>query len=174
MNARSIHKNIENIKCFLGNLNLNFDVIAISETWLCDGKVQDINIPGYEVTHQLRLDKKGGGCSIFVKEDCKFKVLKEKCFSVNNLLECCTIEIINDKGKNAIVSCIYRSPDSHMVEFNKHMESYLNEMRSMNKNVYLCGDFNIDLLKCSNHKETKEFIDVMYGHGFYPLITCNK
>ena len=65
-----------NIKCFLGNLNLNFDIIAISETWLCDGKVQDINIPGYEVTHHLRLNKKGGGCSIFVKEDCKFKVLK--------------------------------------------------------------------------------------------------
>ena len=58
-----------------------------------------------------------------------------------------------------------------MVEFNKHIESYMNEMRNTNKNVYLCGDFNIDLLKCSNHKETKEFIDVMYGHGFYPLIS---
>ena len=81
------------------------------------------------------------------------------------------IEIINDEGRNAIVSCIYRTPDSHMVEFNKDIESYLNEMRSMNKNVYLCGDFSIDLLKCSNHNETKEFIDVMYGHGFYPLIS---
>ena len=40
----------------------------------------------------------------------------------------------------------------------------------MNKNVYICGDFNIDLLKIEVNNETKVFIDTMYSMGLFPLI----
>ena len=36
--------------------------------------------------------------------------------------------------------------------------------------VYLCGDFNINLLKWGSHPGTQKFIDVMYDTGVYPLI----
>ena len=35
---------------------------------------------------------------------------------------------------------------------------------------YLCGDFNIDLLKHDSHNSTKHFLDIMYSFGLYPLI----
>ena len=116
-NARS--KNIEKIICILESLNHTFNIIAISETWLYGDKVQDVNIPGYEVTHQLRLNKRGGCCSIFVKGEFKFKVLTDIYISIDNIVECCAIEIVSKEGRNAIISCIYRTPDSNMSDFKK-------------------------------------------------------
>ena len=39
-----------------------------------------------------------------------------------------------------------------------------------NKKVYLCGDFNVDLLKYSCHDTTSNFIDQLYSYGLHPLI----
>ena len=33
------------------------------------------------------------------------------------------------------------------------------------------GDFNLNLLKCQNHKLTNSFLDTMYSNMFFPLIT---
>ena len=40
-----------------------------------------------------------------------------------------------------------------------------------NKNVYIVGDFNIDLLKHNDHFSTNEFIDTIYGYSLIPSIT---
>ena len=32
------------------------------------------------------------------------------------------------------------------------------------------GDFNIDLLHCSSHTPSQDFIDTMFSHSFAPLI----
>ena len=39
------------------------------------------------------------------------------------------------------------------------------------KTMYLCGDFNVDLLQCENHAATGNFIDQIYSYGLHPLIT---
>ena len=43
----------------------------------------------------------------------------------------------------------------------------------MNKTVYVCGHYNIDLLKQNehSHRATKLFIDMMNSSGVFPLIT---
>jgi hypothetical protein len=40
-----------------------------------------------------------------------------------------------------------------------------------NKNCYIMGDFNLDLLNHSSHQFTNEFLDIMYANSFSPLIT---
>src|SRR6218665_896155 len=35
---------------------------------------------------------------------------------------------------------------------------------------YLLGDFNVNLLKAEAHQETENFLNLLYMHGFYPLI----
>ena len=37
--------------------------------------------------------------------------------------------------------------------------------------MYICGDFNIDLLHCEEETESKHFVDPMFSSGLYPLIT---
>jgi uncharacterized protein YuzB (UPF0349 family) len=36
--------------------------------------------------------------------------------------------------------------------------------------VYICGDYNIDLLKYECHQNSKVFVNQMFSYGFYPLI----
>ena len=38
------------------------------------------------------------------------------------------------------------------------------------KLCYIMGDFNMDLLKCSNHQPTDDFVNTFYSYGFRPLI----
>lgn len=38
------------------------------------------------------------------------------------------------------------------------------------KFTFICGDFNIDWLKYAEHIKTSEFVIMMFGLGFYPLI----
>jgi hypothetical protein len=40
-----------------------------------------------------------------------------------------------------------------------------------NKLCYLMGDFNLNLLNHHTHQLTAEFLDIMFGHMFFPLIT---
>jgi hypothetical protein len=40
-----------------------------------------------------------------------------------------------------------------------------------NKICYLMGDFNFNLLNHHSHQLTAEFLDIMFGYMFFPLIT---
>ncbi len=42
---------------------------------------------------------------------------------------------------------------------------------SNQKNVFMCGDLNTDLLNPKNNTLTEEFINTMYTIGMQPLIT---
>ena len=42
--------------------------------------------------------------------------------------------------------------------------------KEKNKNIYIAGDFNFDLLKYSNHSETANFFDKMTSNLLVPLI----
>ena len=38
------------------------------------------------------------------------------------------------------------------------------------KSIFLCGDFNKDILKHNSNRGIKYFLDTMYAIGLYPLI----
>ena len=60
------------------------------------------------------------------------------------------IEIKNEKNKNKICGSVYRHPCINNDNFNKflkYLEASLKKLVNQNKEIYLCGDFNIDLLK---------------------------
>ena len=40
-----------------------------------------------------------------------------------------------------------------------------------NKNVFIAGDFNLDLLKVASHHETSEFFDIMTSNFLLPTIS---
>ena len=102
--------------------------------------------------------------------DFKFKVVNKYCYSVTDLLECCTVELLIEKGKNIIISCVYRTPGSQITSFIDKIESMLSDLRITEKLYYMCGDFNIDLLKCDSHKDTSNFKEILLCHGIYPFI----
>src|SRR6218665_699891 len=55
-------------------------------------------------------------------------------------------------------------------DFNKEWGQLLNNLTKQSKQLYLVGDFNIDLLKSENHVPTDEFVSSLYCHLLLPLI----
>ena len=78
------------------------------------------------------------------------------------MLECIFIEI-EMVGKNIIVGCIYRPPNSNICDLMK-------KLNSLNKHIYLLGDYNVDLLHFNTHQSTSDFINLMFSSSFIPLI----
>ena len=79
------------------------------------------------------------------------------------------MEVIVKGGKNIVISCIYRTPGSEFEPFIDHIENVLKQINT-SKSIYLCGDFNIDVLKSAAHNFSKSFFDLLYSYGMFPMI----
>jgi endonuclease/exonuclease/phosphatase family metal-dependent hydrolase len=51
------------------------------------------------------------------------------------------------------------------------MQELLDLLTEENKESYIMGDFNIDLLKFSNHNKTNDYLENIFSLGHIPLIT---
>ena len=71
--------------------------------------------------------------------------------------------------KKVIMCCVYRAPNTDVSMLSEFLANIL---RNVTKNtVYMCGDFNVDLLQFARHGATNYFIDQIYTLGLHPLIT---
>lgn len=85
-------------------------VIAGSETWLNDEKVDDVNLDGYELFTTNGVGKTGGGVALSIDTSlsgCKVNSMSK---TVDNILEIITVETKVEKIPNIIISCVYRRP----------------------------------------------------------------
>ena len=74
-NIRSATKNANNLSIHTKALNHEFDVIALTETWLNDLNSDIVGFPNYNHVFKCRQSKIGGGVSILVKNDIRYHEL---------------------------------------------------------------------------------------------------
>ena len=55
--------------------------------------------------------------------------------------------------------------------FADKLSEITSKISNENKESYIMGDFNIDLLKFQTHGKTNDFIESMISKGYFPLIT---
>ena len=115
-NCRSLPSSYNKLKDSINALDVQFDVIALSETWLIDNDSDSFNIDGYKMFTCSRTNKSGGGVALYI------------------LTILC----------NTLICCIYRALKTDLEQLNEFISNICQNTR--NKPVYLCGDFNIDLL----------------------------
>ena len=168
-NSRSLYANFLNIKEYLSQFKNPFNIIAISEIWISAEKGVDFEMDGYELNYTNRRNKSGGGVAIYVDKGMNYKVAESMTTAVDDLFECVTVEICMEKSKNVIVSCIYRAPGTCIDTFTDRVENMFT--KSLQKIMFICGDYNIDLLNPNKHKMTEHFINTLYSMGLYPKIT---
>lgn len=155
------------MKEYLQTSSQPFNINTISETWINTGKEMAFELEGYELKNINRKNKGGGGVAIYIDKNLNYKILESTTTVVDNLLECLTIEICNKKNKNVIVSCIYRTPGINIDIFRECIEGMFSNIS--NKVIFICGDFNTDILNPHEHRTTDEFINTM--HCLLPKIT---
>ena len=151
------------------NLNVNFDIIGLSETWLTETNKDIYNLDGYNHVPLVRPDRIHGGVPLFISTAITYRVLSEISMT-NRDIECLFVEIefINIK---MYVGVIYRTPDADIQNFCDYLINIIESLNPLNQSRYLMGDYNINLLKHSTHNPTSEFLDLMFSNSFIPLKT---
>ena len=77
------------------------------------------------------------------------------------------IELNNKGTKNTIIGCLYRHPHYNNIEgFSDYLSDCLNKLGKENKEVYIAGDFNIDLLKYETNPREFQGISVSVSGNF--------
>ena len=173
LNIRSIPKNLCQFQQFMSNLNFNFTVLGFTETWLNENNATLYGLPGYDHYFLHRNGKRGGGISIFVNENISVTVRHDLSI-MSSAIECLFIEIsakYTNTRKDTVIGLLYRPPNQDVLVFSDKVKEILFTVEKEKKFIYLMGDFNINLLETENHSPSNEFLDVMYSHSLFPLIT---
>ena len=159
------------MKIFLDQIKHQFLFICLTETW-CKNESLDKNLnftlPNYNIVHQKRSSKrKGGGVCIFIHDSINFKIRNDLSWNTNDL-ENLSVEIMQEKSKNFILSVMYRPPVGDMNQFLEHLKNVFDNC--FNKPLYLLSDFNVNLLKYDKNKGAKSFVDLIFQYGSLPTI----
>ena len=93
------------------------------------------------------------------------------CFEDKEIAESLFVEINNPKGKNWIISVMYKPPSQNVGDFISNLNILMAKISRENKTSYIMGDFNLNLLNQHFHQYTNEFLDIMYANMLFPLIT---
>ena len=112
-----------------------------------------------------------GGVLIYVKNGINYIPRHDLNISEDKLLESFFIEVVNKGNKNELVGVIYRHPSQDKTDFlDRHLQPLHEKLVKENKQIYLLGDFNFNLLDLED-KENLNFFQAMMSFQFLPCIT---
>ena len=167
INTRSLNKNFDSLELLLTNLTqFPFSIIGITETWLRTTSPPVFNLHNYNMLRADRQCGKGGGVALYIFDKLKTKSRPDLHIEGGEDL---FVEVQNHNGKNFIVGVIYRPPNNNLDIFLEKLEEVLIKVTRENKEVYLMGDFNIDLLSTENNN-TLKLISILSSYAFSPHI----
>ena len=176
MNIASLSMHKDELEAALSLLDVEFDIIAITETKIMKNiaPIYDIKLTGYNEPYHTPTESSKGGALIYVKHgiEVKHRPDLESRMYESGKLETVFLEIINTNKKNDILGCVYRHPSMDINSFNeKYLNDTMAKLTEERKICYLAGDFNIDLLKSDTDEHTKDFFDTLTSNLFVPHIT---
>ena len=95
-------------------------------------------------------------------------VRKDLCHANSNY-ESCFIEIECNNAKNIVVGVIYRAHTS-IDNFIGDIDPVFKKLNDEKKQIYIMGDFNIDLLKVDDHRPTHDYLELIFSYSLLPTI----
>ena len=123
INARSLSKNFDHLNIYLTSLSHMFSVIAVTETWANFTSESLLIIPGYNSISKNRLNGKGVGVALFVRQSLTYSVRNDLGVFYNEDLESVFIGLNDINFGRKIVGAIHRPPGNCIDMF---MSSFLN------------------------------------------------
>ena len=169
-NINGLETKLENLHEFVTGTPHKLDILSITETSEKEsvGFLTNTDIDGYIKFHTPSRTSKGG-TAIYVNEN--FNAIERSDLSImTDEFESTWIEIKNVKSKNIICGSLYRHPHNNFKEFFQYLEKSLSSLVKENKEIFLTGDFNFDLLKIDTDINTQHFYNLMCSYGFLPHI----
>ena len=166
MNIQGISNKIDQVRMLLDSSKNDVHIFGLSETKLHAVHPDSaFMIDGYQKPFRKDCEvNMGGGLLVYVKEGvcCNRRSDLEK-----ENLECVWLEIKPVKSKPFLVGNIYRPPNSN-IQWSEIFEDCIEHVLQEEKEIYLMGDINRDLL---NDNIRKAWTDYMEPFGLIQLIS---
>ena len=144
LNVVSLPKHIDEVRLILAKTD--FDILALNETRL-DSSISNglIGVAGYDIIRCDRNRSDGGVC-IYIRKSITYS---ERPDLVADNLEAVCLEVAKPNSRPFIVSSIYRPPSAPVELFN-NIEHMIGQIDNDDKEVYILGDLNCNLLDPTN------------------------
>ena len=180
LNSQSIAAKQDKIKVMLEHFSCDkdteFSALCFQETWRKannEGEVDfsDIHFNGYTPYATGAKCSSHGGVVTYVKNNMQVEI---KLKHGSNLWDGIFLLVQGEGIKPFILANIYRAPkpDNTSIEgFLREFSPILDLFARDYKNIVICGDFNLDLLKISQREKFADFLHLMLSHNFCPKIT---
>lgn len=167
-NIRSINKNFNEFVVFLQNININFHMIVLTETWMTDSDGQQYNMTGYDTYYSNAVNNKCDGVIIFLKNCLNATHVKEDLRGAN----ASTISF-HFKNQPFKVLTVYRSPSDNAQDFLTSLRHHYDTTVTNNNTQHiLVGDMNIDIMdNCRQTKLRDDYLTTIISYGLHSLIT---
>ena len=124
----------------------------------------------YIRSHLERL-KGEDGISLYVKEGLSFTEREDLPTNISHL-ESLFIELDSEKLLNnkILIGVLYKPPSAAADSFLEALSNVLSKVQTEQKESFIMGDYNMDLLKNKSNKQVSNFIDTFLSYSFLPLI----
>ena len=177
-NIESIHSKINDLTIFveqLREINFEFSAICLQECWITNTNtnLSHLHINGYTCISQLSNIGRKGGLITFLNDNFTYRIITHNNTSLN--WESQFLEISgNGLNKKTLIGNIYRPPR----DLQDNLRSFIDEFSTIlsshdynNYEIFLCGDYNINLLKINENEINADFLEMLTSHSFFPKIT---
>ena len=121
------------------------DIIGLCETFLDSNKDMLLDIPGYRMERLNRKQMARGGFALFIADRLAYNVRSDLIRNEEEIFESLLIEI-KSGFKDLGVCLVYRSPSGSITSFMKILEEVLDSVQKHPCELFLNGDFNLNLL----------------------------
>ena len=173
MNVCSLTKNFDDFNMLLSELNVSFDILAITESRIKTNSSSPINIQlnNYSIEH-TPTESSAGGTLIYINKRLSYQIRNDLRIYEPGKIESNFIEVIYSKPTNVIVGCIYKHLTHPINDFTNEFISalLLKLQKDSSKRIFLLGDFNIESLKYEISDSINHFIDTLSSNYLLPLI----
>ena len=180
LNTQSLPAKYDKIKIaieyWLHEKSISFSTLNFTESWLKadkEGNVDTTNYPleGYQVFSAGATCSTHGGVVSYIKDDLEVNIeLKHGTRYFDGLF----LSVKGEGIKPFLLCNIYRAPrnnagsiEAFLQEFNPIMQT----MEKKFKNIVVCGDFNLNLIKLNEQEKYSDFLYFMLSIGLCPKIT---
>ena len=175
LNAQSINAKFDEFQIAINEINNKHEVsiICIQESWLSsDSDTSLFDIPNYQLVAKGKYCSNHGGLLTYVHKDFYWEniAINDETTVWENLF--IKVRHKTPGSKTQIVGNIYRRPNEILHDFRMFQEEFVEALENFNRNpVYLCGDFNIDLLKLNVKDHYHTFFNNLIAAGYFPRIS---
>ena len=177
LNAQCIRAKFDDFQIAMNEINkkCHVSIVCIQESWLsseCCTKM--FELPDYQLISKGKYCSNHGGLLIYVHNDyyCEPITIKEDTIGWENLFV--KVRHKSTGSKANIIGNIYRVPKELLSDFHLFQEEFdeaLELLRTIRSPIYLCGDYNIDLLKINTKDHYNTFYNNFTAAGYLPRIS---